>query len=247
MRYVLVAIAAASVAVFALVACSRKQQRHNGDVSKRLRARLQVRSDYVVFVGVPPDAPMRWTRASSYTAEEIVTLEGRLRIDSVRAFVIAYPNMQVLDAETAGLALPDGIEMLEFRESEGAHSITVAEATAGLRLVDVSHGPTAKPKTAHHYRTALRNLSDEPVRVVKFGGFAEADGRYVLNTVTGQFFTADEFVSWYGAPADGWIPPGMEVSDPDNYGGSPSLWAYYCETKSGQKFVTGRVLARLGE
>ena len=99
----------------------------------------------------------------------------------------------------------------------------------------MSHGPSA---TAGRYRTTLRNLSSEPVRVLKFGAFVETDGHLVLHTVTGHFYSGDEFISWYGAPADGWIPPAGEVSDPDNYGG-PALWAYYCETKSGRQFVTG--------
>jgi hypothetical protein len=36
------------------------------------------------------------------------------------------------------------------------------------------------PDARDHYRTTLRNGSDEPVRVMKFGGFVEVDGQYWL-------------------------------------------------------------------
>ena len=32
------------------------------------------------------------------------------------------------------------------------------------------------------------------------------------------------------------------VTDPDNYGGPGSLWAYFCRTKSAEEFVTGEVI-----
>jgi hypothetical protein len=67
-------------------------------------------------------------------------------------------------------------------------------------------------------------------------------GGYRLNTVTGKLFSADEFIAWYAAPPDGWIAPGGEASDPDNYGRPPILWAYHCETRGGARFVTGALL-----
>jgi hypothetical protein len=228
--------------LLAVAACNRKARQANSEVASRLSSRLKLRSDYLVLVGVPIDAPTKWARATSYSADEIVTVEGRVRVASVRAFVIAYPNQQVLDAETLGLEIPDELRMLHSEEPATSELINVTDAQAGLRFVDVSYGPSAVSPTADHYSTTLRNIGDEPVRVLKFGAFAETEGRYVLSTVTSNFFTADEFVSWYGAPADGWILPATAVTDPDNYGAPPVLWAYYCETKSGKRFVTGAVV-----
>jgi hypothetical protein len=77
------------------------------------------------------------------------------------------------------------------------------------------------------------------VRVTAFGAYSAVDGSYRLSTVTGKLFSAGEFIAWYAAPPDGWIAPGGEASDPDNYGMPPMLWVYDCETESGTRFVTG--------
>lgn len=241
MKYLVVILLATAMAALVIAGCGRRQGQQSD--SSRLKARLQARPDFIVLVGVPLEAPARWTRASSYTSDEIVTPEGRFGVASVRAFVVAYPNMQVLDVNTAGLEVPDGFEMLAAQPPTSDVHIGLAEATEGLNSVDVRFGPSAaNPAAVDSYRTTLRNLTIEPIRVLKFGAFVESNGEYSLHTVTGQLFTADEFIAWYGAPADGWIPPGSEVTDADNYGGPPILWAYYCQTKSGRQFVTGRVV-----
>jgi hypothetical protein len=210
----------------------------------RLAAHLASRADYVVFVGTPVEAPRRWTRATSYTGAEIVTAEGRHRVDGIEAFVVAYPNLQLLDAEPRGLTLPAEVVPLEPAPLSQDVRITIEEASAGLALVDVRHDTARMRDGRIEYRTTLTNLTDEPIRITEFGGFAETDGAWTLNTVTGALFSAGEFIAWYRVPADGWLAPGTSASDPDNYGGPPALWAYYGETKAGRRFVTGRVAPR---
>src|SRR5262249_8989857 len=166
-------------------AAAHRVPRRVHDVTDRLRSRLAARADYIVLVGVPVDAPARWARASSYTTDELVTPEGGIPVDVVRAFVIAYPNLQILDAEPHRLALPDGFTWLRHETDEPPAELAVDDASAGLRVVDVRYSASpAHPHAADHYRTALVNLGDEPVRVLEFGAYVEVNGRYELSTIT---------------------------------------------------------------
>jgi hypothetical protein len=111
----------------------------NGAMSDRLTSRLAARSDYIVLVGVPLEAPVRWVRASSYTADEIITPEGRFPAARVRRFVVAYPNQQVLDAVPGRLGIPKELTRLIGDHAAPPTQIALADVTAGRRLVDVRY------------------------------------------------------------------------------------------------------------
>jgi hypothetical protein len=64
----------------------------------------------------------------------------------------------------------------------------------------------------------------------------------MAHPVPKQFYSAAEFREWYGLGSSEWIEPGQAVSDPNNYGSPPVLWAYYCELASGQQFIAGGAL-----
>jgi hypothetical protein len=53
--------------------------------------------------------------------------------------------------------------------------------------------------------------------------------------------TAEDFEEWYGQTGD-WIHPGQSVTDPNNFGSPPVLWAYYYETEEGKRFLTGGII-----
>jgi hypothetical protein len=53
------------------------------------------------------------------------------------------------------------------------------------------------------------------------------ENNFPQSTVTGEYFTDQQFQEWYGVEADGWIQPGETLTDWDNYGGrgKQGIWA----------------------
>jgi hypothetical protein len=206
---------------------------------QRLLAHARDRSDYRICVGVP--YPSSWAEVSRLTETSVILRDGKeVLAAEITAFVIAYPSGALLDHHApSGLPLPDwvgGLEPAKFRDQD---ELTAADLKVGQAIVRVTFGAsTAQPASRDHYSTTLTNVSNHRVRVLKFAGYSKSGNSYLLNTVTGGFFTPQEFREWYGQAGD-WIEPGQSVSDPNNYGGPPVLWAYYCEAQSGEKFITG--------
>lgn len=80
--------------------------------------------------------------------------------------------------------------------------------------------------------------------MLKFGGYNLSGDQYVLNTITGDYFTAEDFLNWYGVDRDGWIKPGQTVSDPNNYGSGKGYWAYFCLNEQGDEFIIGEPIPK---
>lgn len=55
--------------------------------------------------------------------------------------------------------------------------------------------------------------------------------------MSGDYYSAEQFASWYATKPDGWIQPGERVADESNYGGGKGVWAYFGETKDGRRFI----------
>ena len=239
----LIPVAAIVVAAGLLLACKKKTP-SSTRVDNRLSVRLKARPDLRVYVGVPIEKPDRWQRATQYTSDEVMLGNEAVSVEKVMAFVVAYPNGQMLDAEMHGLGLPEGLTGLSPGKPASEHiTLDPRDAARGLELIDVQYSPSpANPDSVSHYSTAVTNRAGEPIRITRFGAFVKLDGEYRLSTVTGSYFSAEEFIQWYQAPADGWLPDGFTATDPDNYGSPEVIWAYFAETKSGKKLVTGRLL-----
>ena len=90
----------------------------------------------------------------------------------------------------------------------------------------------------------MRNISKEKIRVLRFAGYTRKGGRYILSTITGGFFTGEQFQSWYGVDDDGWIRPSQVVTDPNNYGHGPIYWVYFCISGAGKEFTAGAPLPK---
>lgn len=214
------------------------------DVESRLRARMATRNDWVIHVGVPLEKPVRWAMVDSYDDSSLV-VEGLGSISpaAVREFVVAYPNRQMVDSHVVSLDYPEAVTGLSPGRRQDSDTVEEADLEIGAKWVEVAHGPVrrdARGETA--YSTTLTNVSGERVRVLRFAGYHRVRGRWVLSTVTGQFYSPDEFRSWYGLTDSEWLQPGESATDPDNYGGPRSLWAYYCESESGERFVAGGIV-----
>lgn len=62
---------------------------------------------------------------------------------------------------------------------------------------------------------------------------------YILSTITGGYFSEQNFREWYGVDEDGWIKLGQIVIDPNNYSGGNIYWVYFYGNESGKEFIAG--------
>jgi hypothetical protein len=171
-----------------------------------------------------------------------VTVEGHgdIPLAEVRAFAVAYPNGQLVDCEMAGLPEPAGLAGFGPEGGKDIDVLQPSDLEEGMKYVRVSYGPSElRPRDRGHYSTTLTNVSDQRARVLRFAGYVRTPLGWVLHTVTGGFFSADEFREWYGLGEREWIGPGESACDANNYGGPPVLWAYYCQAEDGSEFVAG--------
>lgn len=212
--------------------------------SEQFRVLAHQRDDYLLFVGVPPSSPKAWAKVSDVDST-LLSAEGYgfIPLVDIVAFVVAYPNGQVVSENSMGLGMPDGIYGIYSAWKEEHDVLKEKDLELGKLFAQVTYGPSsAHPDNPDEYSTTVRNISNEKFRVVRFGGYWESNSGWRLATVTNQFFSADEFIYWYGLGEDQWILPGQAATDHNNYGSPPSLWAYYCETESGKKFIAGGVV-----
>lgn len=231
--------------VFLAAFLARARNKRNGDSAACRLSRLLVqRADYQILIGVPFAKPEEWAVA---TPNEKDTLDvqgfGILQVAEVRAFAVAYPNGQLVDSELCGLPWPKNLTGLWPASRAVSDVIRLDELEPGDDYIRVSYGPSAtRPQDRSYYTTTLKNISTERIRVLRFAGYSRTTESWHLSTVTRQFYSAEEFREWYGLESSEWIEPGKVVSDPNNYGTPPVLWAYYCESASGKQFVAGGVL-----
>ena len=239
--WLLGALAAMLIVVVVVVMGFRRAEDGPG---QRLLAHSRDRSDYRMFVGMPPARPTHWAEVARLNARSIRLRDAReVKPAEVTAYFVTYPGGQLFDFHGGeDLPLPTWVHGLVRTGPAEQDTLTEADVKAGQSLVRVTFGrSTADPNSRDRYSTTLTNVSRKPVRVLKFAGYTKSGSAFALNTVTGQFFTAADFKEWYGQRGE-WIAPGQSVTDPNNYGSPPVLWAYYCEAQGGERFVTGAVV-----
>lgn len=250
----IIAIGLAVIAIVTITSCARRSdtQRPRGtsqtqgtpSPSERLRALAAERDDYSVLVGVPLSSPVKWATVTKIDNDTLsVDGCGSLPLSDVRAFIVAYPNGQLLDCNAGGLALPEGISGLSPSADADRDTLELADLELGKQYVKVKYGSsTSRPRDPNYYSTIVTNISNERIKVYRFAGYTKTSSGWTLFTVTNKFYSAEEFREWYGLRTNEWILPGESVNDPNNYGSRPVLWAYYCESESGKRFIAGSVL-----
>ncbi len=211
---------------------------------QRLLAHSRDRNDYRLFVGVPLAKPTAWSEVVRMD-DFLATLRNApaVKLPEITAFFVTYPSGVLVDYVCPNsLPVPKSARLPDKSEVPDRDELTAADLKAGQSLVRVTFGKsTSKPGTNDHYSTTLTNGSQKRVRVLKFGGYRKSGKVFALSTIYNRFFTAEEFKEWYGQRND-WIDPGESVTDPNNYGRPPMLWAYYCEVEGSEKFLTGGIL-----
>ncbi|HDZ22347.1 hypothetical protein LCGC14_0203950 [marine sediment metagenome] len=197
--------------------------------------------EYLVFIGVPPSHPSRWTRVIRLDGDDLVDVhDHRYVLGDVSAAIVAYPNGEILEEVRAFRPFPDGIDYIQDALETIRDVLDVDQLSTGRDYVKVEHTDYRSAEDGRLvYLTTVTNIGSERIRVLKLGGYLLIDGEWTLHTITGGYFTAEQFRSWYAVEGDGWISPGETVSDPDNFGNRGALWAYFCETESGVRFVAG--------
>lgn len=197
--------------------------------------------DYVFYIGVPCSQPARWVRVQAFEGSDLACDGGeRYPLQEVRSCIIAYPNGEILNATRAFGPLPEGLQFEELTTLPFEDGVDKAALARGLGYLSVVHG--AKRLGAGGkaiFSTSLTNVSCERVRVLRFAFRGRRDGQQPPDKVSGKYFTAEQFATWYGVDETGWIQPGQTVSDPDNWVPMGGLWVYVCESESGEQFVTG--------
>jgi hypothetical protein len=241
---VIITFVLVAVVLAAVVPLLRKYGVEHTDVSNRLRTLALENADYTIYIGMPADSPALWDAVSDVTDSTLSLQDGTVvPYSDVRAFAVVYANGQLVDAELEGLPLPPGTSGLSPSSETNDDILEAGDLVTGKDYIEINYGACpAHPNRSDHYSTTLTNISDEPIRVERFAGYAKTTTGWRLFTVTNTFYSAEEFQEWYGLKNAEWIMPGASATDPNNYGARPVLWAYYCRSKSGKRFITGESL-----
>ena len=213
-------------------------------LGQRLLAHSRDRRDYRLFVGVPSANPTAWVEVARIEESSVKLRDNRvLDLSEVAAYFVAYPSGTLVDYRCPNdLPVPEWVKFPEKSGVPDHDELTADDLKEGRSVVRVTFGKSrSKPGSRHHYSTTLTNLSTKRVQVLKFGGYTKVGKVFTLNTISQRFFTAEDFKEWYDQKGD-WLEPGESVTDPNNYGSPPVLWAYYCEAEGGGKFVTGGIV-----
>jgi hypothetical protein len=221
-----------------------RAERTPSTLGQRLLAHSRDRDDYRLFVGVPPANPTAWVEVTRIDESSVTLRDAQvLGLAAVKAYFVAYPSGALIDYRCPNqLPVPGWVRFPDHSGPPDRDLLTAADLEEGQSLVRVEFGTsTSEPGSRHHYSTTLTNVSGKRVRVLKFAGYMKAGKGYSLSTITSRFFTAEDFKEWYGQKRD-WIEPGQSVTDPNNYGSPPVLWAYYCEAEGGKSFLTGGII-----
>lgn len=231
--------------VIGFVVIHERNGRHPpGTLGQRLLAHSQDRDDYLLFVGMPPDNPRTWIKVTQIDSGGVTLSDSQtLDLAAVTAYFVAYPSRALVELRGSNkLRLPGWVTSPVESSEPDRDVLTLEDLEEGRSLVQIRFGPSrSHPESIHHYSTTLKNISDKRVRVLKFGGYKKTGYQYALSNNTNIFFTPADFKDWYHQKGD-WIEPGQELTDWNNYGTPPCLWAYYCESENGQKFIAGGII-----
>jgi hypothetical protein len=229
-------------AIVATLMIARRRQPLGQDsplADESLRSYLAQGGDYRFFIGMPLHAPTEWSQADAM-GQALFLAGQQLDLDAVTAFLVVYPNGEILSAGREFFPLPEGVRFVEATANPKQDILDLSVLDEGRTFVTITFGPSAsRPSEPGYYSTTIHNISDQSLRVTRFAAFTKVGQSFRLSTITGDYFSADQFMSWYGAPQDGWIPPGGIVADPNNYGSGDGYWVYYFETEDGRTFAAG--------
>jgi hypothetical protein len=201
----------------------------------------------VVYVGWPLKTPTEWKKAKNYDPNRLELEDGTfVKPGDVKSHLLVYRNNEALGGTNLFYPFPAGVKFLEPKSGpKEPLTLDSVQIAYGKAVCKVSHSRYRKDSEGKSiYATTLQNISRQRIRIHKFAGFSRVGQKYVLHTVTGGYYTDDQFIAWYAAPRDGWIPPGGQATDDNNYGGGDGIWAYFGQTEDGNHFIATDILPR---
>lgn len=114
-----------------------------------------------------------------------------------------------------------------------------ADLKAGKNLLEIQHRSNPEDRQKPYYSTSITNKTTEKIRIDRFGTYIQKGNTLVLHSITGGFFSSQQFQEWYDLGNSQWIEPGQIVTDANNHSNLGAYWGYFGTTASGKKFVAG--------
>jgi hypothetical protein len=114
-----------------------------------------------------------------------------------------------------------------------------ADLKVGKNFLDIQHHRNRKDRQKPYYSTSITNRSTEKIRIDRFGTYTQKGQLLVLHSITGGFFSRQQFQEWYDLGQSEWIDPGQVVTDSNNHSNLDAYWGYFGTTASGERFVAG--------
>ncbi len=107
----------------------------------------------------------------------------------------------------------------------------------GQSWLKIEHCLNPEARNKPYYATKITNRSTQRIRIDRFGSYLKIGKTLVLHSITGGFFSSQQFQEWYGLGKNQWIEPGQTVIDPNNHSKLGIYWGYSFTTANGAKFV----------
>lgn len=114
-----------------------------------------------------------------------------------------------------------------------------ADLKVGKSFLDIQHCRNREDRHKPYYSTKIANRSTQKIRIDRFGTYTKIGDILTLHSITGGFFSSQQFQEWYDLGQSQWIEPGQVVTDPNNHSNLGVYWAYFATTANGEKFVAG--------
>jgi hypothetical protein len=118
-------------------------------------------------------------------------------------------------------------------------TLDLADLKVGKSLLEIRHCRNRQDRQKPYYSTSIANKSSEKIRIDRFGTYIPKGKTLVLHSITGGFFSSQQFQEWYDLGQSLWIEPDQIVTDPNNHSNIGVYWAYFGATASGHQFVAG--------
>ncbi|QNK68633.1 hypothetical protein [Variovorax sp. PAMC26660] len=209
-----------------------------------------------IFVPNMSGATPRWVQVAEVNDGQVKLLAPPTQryavsglITDVKCFYVCDPRGQLLHTEWVNKSdwhslPPDILKQLQSKLAADT-SLTLNQLERGKQFIEISYGASDQRADGRYYcySTSIKNISPHKIQITRFGGYIPQDAAWQLSSVTGDFYTADQFKDWYGQKVE-YLLPGETVCDALNWGNPPVLWAYHGITNTGESFVAGKVLEK---
>jgi len=200
---------------------------------------LKVDHPYKIWVGMPLDKPRQWAQASLSNDRRHVIVDGiAIEIERLSSFLLAYENGEVVTEHASfRCKYPEGTAHLRM---QGISPVlpTLAAMEEGNAILNVQHGSHYRSEGGcYYYPTRVKNIGDSAVRITSFFGVIDHE----MNTRTiAKAYDGDQFKNWFNVNHDdGWLMPGVEVSDLRNFSGADMWWVYLFHDVDGREYMAG--------